>query len=282
MTAKNLGASVRSRINNKAKADKVNTQFLLTRYSLERLLYRLAVSKHRDSFLLKGALLFDLWYDVPLRPTRDIDLLGFGMAEIPHLIKVFEDLCAIEVEDGISFDVATIKAEEIRKDANYSGTRVTLVGSIDGAKCPVQVDVGYGDAVTPAPQMATYPVMLEDMPAPELRVYPQYTVIAEKFEAIVSLGMANSRMKDYFDLWVLLRNADLDQAILEQAVDATFKRRMTAMPKGIPTGLSDQFAGDKTRKALWNTFVNRNKLKAESLANTVAYLRNRFSFTFDV
>ncbi len=111
--------------------------------------------KHRDSFLLKGALLFDLWYDVPLRPTRDIDLLGFGMAEIPHLIKVFEDLCAIEVEDGISFDAATIKAEEIRKDANYSGTRVTLVGSIDGAKCPVQVDVGYGDAVTPAPQMAT-------------------------------------------------------------------------------------------------------------------------------
>lgn len=282
MRAKNLGASVRSRINNKAKADKVNTQFLLTRYSLERLLYRLAVSKHRDSFLLKGALLFDLWYDVPLRPTRDIDLLGFGMAEIPHLIKVFEDLCAIEVEDGISFDVATIKAEEIRKDANYSGTRVTLVGSIDGAKCPVQVDVGYGDAVTPAPQMATYPVLLEDMPAPELRVYPQYTVIAEKFEAIVSLGMANSRMKDYFDLWVLLRNADLDQAILEQAVDATFKRRMTAMPKGIPTGLSDQFAGDKTRKDLWNTFVNRNKLKAESLANTFAYLRNRFSFTFDV
>lgn len=282
MTAKNLRASVRARINNKAKADKVNTQFLLTRYSLERLLYRLAVSKHRDSFLLKGALLFDLWYDVPLRPTRDIDLLGFGMAEIPHLIKVFEDLCAIEVEDGISFDVATIKAEEIRKDANYSGTRVTLVGSIDGAKCPVQVDVGYGDAVTPAPQMATYPVMLEDMPAPELRVYPQYTVIAEKFEAIVSLGMANSRMKDYFDLWVLLRHTDLDQAILEQAVDATFKRRETAMPKGIPTGLSDQFAGDKTRKDLWDTFVNRNKLEAESLANTVAYLRNRFSFTFNV
>ena len=129
--------------------------------------------------------------------------------------------------------------------------------------------------------MATYPVMLEDMPAPELRVYPQYTVIAEKFEAIVSLGMANSRMKDYFDLWVLLRNADLDQAILEQAVDATFKRRETAMPKGIPTGLSDQFAGDKTCKALWDAFVNRNKLEAESLANTVAYLRNRFSFTFN-
>ena len=281
MTMKNIGASVRERINNKAKADNVNTQFLLTRYALERMLYRLSVSEHRDSFLLKGALLFDLWYDVPLRPTRDIDLLGFGLAEIPHLFKVFEDLCAIEVEDGINFDPVSIKAEEIRKDANYSGTRVTVVGSIDGAKSKVQVDVGYGDAVTPAPEMATYPVMLEDMPAPELRVYPQYTVIAEKFEAIVSLGMANSRMKDYFDLWVLLRNADLQQEILEQAVGATFKRRGTAMPTEIPTGLSDQFAQEKTRVALWEAFVGRNKLNAESLSDTVIFLRERFTFTFN-
>ena len=281
MTMKNIGASVRERIKNKAKADNVNTQFLLTRYALERMLYRLSVSEHRDSFLLKGALLFDLWYDVPLRPTRDIDLLGFGMAEIPHLFKVFEDLCAIEVEDGINFDPVSIKAEEIRKDANYSGTRVTVVGSIDGAKSTVQVDVGYGDAVTPAPEMATYPVMLEDMPAPELRVYPQYTVIAEKFEAIVSLGMANSRMKDYFDLWVLLRNADLQQAILEQAVEATFKRRGTAMPVETPTGLSDRFAQEKTRVALWDAFVSRNKLKAESLSDTVIYLRERFEFALN-
>jgi hypothetical protein len=281
MTVKNMGASVRSRINNKAKADHVNTQFLLTRYALERMLYRLAVSTHRDSFLLKGALLSDLWYDVPLRPTRDIDLLGFGIAEMPHLIQVFEDLCAIEVEDGINFDSASIKAEEIRKDANYSGTRVTLVGTIDGAKCTVQVDVGYGDAVTPAPEIAMYPVMLEDMPAPELRVYPRYTVIAEKFEAIVSLGMANSRMKDYFDLWVLLRHADLEQGILVQALEATFKRRGTAMPAVTPAGLSDQFAAEKSRVALWDAFVGRNKLEAESLSNTVIYLRERFAFAFD-
>lgn len=276
MTIKNIGASVRTRINNKAKEDKVNTLFLLTRYALERMLYRLSVSEHRDSFLLKGALLFDLWYDVPLRPTRDIDLLGFGMAEIPHLLKVFEDLCAIEVEDGINFEATSIKAEEIRKEANYSGTRVTLIGMIDGAKCTVQIDVGYGDAVTPAPEMATYPVMLKDMPAPELRVYPQYTVIAEKFEAIVSLGMANSRMKDYFDLWVLLRNATLDLAILEQAVQATFKRRGTALLTDTPVGLSNQFSLDKSRVDLWDAFVGRNKLKAESLPDTVTYLRERF------
>ena len=276
MTIKNIGASVRTRINNKAKEDKVNTLFLLTRYALERMLYRLSVSEHRDSFLLKGALLFDLWYDVPLRPTRDIDLLGFGMAEIPHLLKVFEDLCAIEVEDGIKFEATSIKAEEIRKEANYSGTRVTLIGTIDGAKCTVQIDVGYGDAVTPAPEIATYPVMLKDMPAPELRVYPRYSVIAEKFEAIVSLGMANSRMKDYFDLWVLLRNATLDSAILEQAVHATFKRRGTALQTDTPVGLSDQFSLDKSRVDLWDAFVGRNKLKAESLPDTVTYLRERF------
>ena len=276
MTIKNIGASVRTRINNKAKEDKVNTLFLLTRYALERMLYRLSVSEHRDSFLLKGALLFDLWYDVPLRPTRDIDLLGFGMAEIPHLLKVFEDLCAIEVEDGINFEATSIKAEEIRKEANYSGTRVTLIGTIDGAKCTVQIDVGYGDAVTPAPEIATYPVMLKDMPAPELRVYPRYSVIAEKFEAIVSLGMANSRMKDYFDLWVLLRNATLDSAILEQAVQATFKRRGTALQTDTPVGLSDQFSLDKSRVDLWDAFVGRNKLKAESLPDTVTYLRERF------
>jgi len=278
MTAKNIGASVRARIHNKAKTDQVNTQFLLTRYALERLLYRLAVSEHRDNFLLKGALLFDLWYDVPLRPTRDIDLLGFGIAEIPYIMGVFEDMCAIEVEDGITFDSSTIKAEEIRKDANYSGTRVTLIGTIDGAKCSVQVDIGYGDAVTPAPEMATYPVMLEGMPAPELRVYPQYTVIAEKFEAIISLGMANSRMKDYFDLWVLLRNSELDQVVLERAVLATLVRRGTVLPAGIPSGLSDQFAADKSRKALWDAFVARNKLSADPLEITVRHLRDRFSF----
>jgi hypothetical protein len=281
MTVKNIGASVRARIHNRAKAENVNTQFLLTRYALERMLYRLAISEHRDSFLLKGALLFDLWYDVPLRPTRDIDLLGFGIAEIPHLIEVFQNLCALEVEDGINFDAASIKAEEIRKDANYSGTRVTVVGQIDGAKCTVQVDVGYGDAVTPAPEMASYPVMLEDMPAPELRIYPRYTVIAEKFETIVSLGMANSRMKDYFDLWVLLRHANLEQEILGQAIQATFKRRKTAIPANVPIGLSDQFATEKSRIALWDAFVDRNKLEAESLLETVLYLREQFAFAFD-
>jgi hypothetical protein len=281
MTVKNTGASVRARILNKAKAEQVSAQFLFTRYALERLLYRLAISEHCDHFLLKGALLFDLWYDVPLRPTRDIDLLGFGLAEIPYLFSVFEDLCAIEVADGIHFEPATIQAEEIRKYANYSGIRVTLVGTIDGAKCPIQVDVGYGDAVTPESEMAAYPVMFEDMPQPNLRVYPKYTVIAEKFEAIVSLGMANSRMKDYFDLWVLLRHGDLDQNILHDAVKATLRRRGTEIPRSVPNGLSNQFATDKTRIALWGAFIKRNQLEAGTLESTVEFLRSQFDFVFD-
>lgn len=244
MNTKNLSASVRARLLNKAKADGVDFQLLLTRYALERLLYRLSISKEKNHFLLKGALLFDLWYDVPLRPTRDIDLLGFGLAEIPHLLTVFKNLCELKVDDGITFDPTTVKAEDIRKEANYSGTRVTLIGLVDSAKCPVQIDIGYGDAVTPAPESAVYPVMFDDMPKPLLRVYPRYTVIAEKLDAIISLGMVNSRMKDYFDLWVMLRNSQLDHATLAQAVNATLNRRGTTKPIGIPLGLGEQFATD--------------------------------------
>lgn len=280
MTTRNSAASVRARLLNKARAQGVDFQLLLTRYGLERLLYRLSVSRERDNFLLKGALLFDLWYDVPLRPTRDIDLLGFGLAEIPLLLDAFEGICAIEVDDGITFDSASIRADEIRKEANYAGIRLTLTGTIDGARCPVQIDVGYGDAVTPAPESARYPVMFSDMPAPTLRVYPRYTVVAEKLEAIISLGMANSRMKDYFDLWVILRDAELDQTILVQAIEATLNRRGTRKPSGVPIGLSEQFSSDQQKLMQWKAFINRNQLTAASLEQTVQDLRTALMFLF--
>jgi len=280
MNTRNISASVRARLLNKAQKENVDNNLILTRYALERLLYRLSISPEKDHFLLKGALLFDLWYDVPLRPTHDIDLLGFGIAEIPHLISVFEGLCAEQVDDGIFFDLESLKAEEIRKEANYSGIRVTLVGLIDGAKCPVQVDVGYGDAVTPAPDSAIYPVMFDEMPAPLLRVYPRYTVVAEKLEAIISLGMANTRMKDYFDLYVILRDKQLDRITLMQAVSATLNRRGTIKPKSIPLGLSERFSADAQKNLQWNAFVNRNKLKTESLGTTVRCLRDELDFLF--
>lgn len=281
MNTKNLGASIRARILNKAKADGVEFQQLLTRYALERFLYRLSISDEREHFLLKGALLFDLWYDVPLRPTRDIDLLGFGFGEIPHLLTVIKNLCEIDVSDGINFDSATVKAEEIRKEANYSGTRVTFIGLIDGAKCPVQIDIGYGDAVTPAPESAVYPVMFDEMPKPLLRVYPRYTVVAEKLDAIISLGMANSRMKDYFDLWIILKDSQLDRFTLAQAVQATLNRRGTGKPTNMPLGLSEQFANDSQKNIQWNAFVKRNNLKAETLSVTVNFLVTELAFLFE-
>ncbi len=212
MTGPDIGASIRARLLNKAKAEGQDFNLILTRYALERLLYRLGSSSHAERFLLKGALLFDLWFDIPHRPTRDVDLLGFGPAEIPILEAVFRDLCvgASEPDDGIRFQAETVRGMDIRKEANYAGIRVTLVGLLAGARCSVQVDVGFGDAVTPAPESVDYPVMLPELPAPRLRAYPRYTVVAEKLDALVTLGIANSRMKDYFDLWVLARQADFD------------------------------------------------------------------------
>lgn len=235
-----------------------------------RLLYRLSISRHREKFLLKGALLFALWFDEPHRPTRDADFLGFGPADLPTLETVFREICAVPAEDGIVFDPSSVKATAIREEANYAGIRITLMGTLDGARCPIQADIGFGDVVTPAPDETDYPVLLDDLPAPKLRVYPRYTVIAEKFEAIVSLGIANSRMKDFFDLWVLTRHSALDAVILRRAVTATFMRRGTPLPTAAPVGLSDEFAADATKQTQWRAFVARNQLEAQRILRNVA------------
>lgn len=269
----NLGASIRARLLNRAKAENVEFGLMLTRFALERLLYRLSVSRHRDQFLLKGALLFDLWFDEPHRPTRDADFLGFGTADTATLKAAFQEICTVQVADGVVFDPKTVRAVEIRKDANYAGIRVTLIGTLDGAQCPVQADIGFGDAVTPAPEDTDYPVVLDDLPVPRLRVYPRYTVIAEKFEAITSLGIANSRMKDFFDLWVLTRRSDLNPEIMRRALVATFDRRRTPLPQTTPVGLSSEFVADGAKQKQWSAFVAKNKLSAPSLDDVVAYLR---------
>lgn len=269
----NKPASVRARLLNKAKTERLDYSLVLTRYGLERLLYRLSVSSSKDHFLLKGALLFDMWFDVPHRPTRDMDLLGFGLAEEPLVHETFREICTIECDDGISFDATSIRITEIRKDANYAGLRLQLAGHLDGARCPVQIDIGYGDAVTPAPERALYPVMLEGFPAPHIRVYPRYTVVAEKFEAIVSLGMANSRLKDYFDLWVLLSTQDLDLHLLREAIAATFARRNTILPTDTPLGLTPAFSQDTQKTKQWQAFVRKNQLQAPTLEAIVECLR---------
>lgn len=274
MSQRNRAASVRAKLLNRARETKQDFNLVLTRFAIERLLYRLSVSQYADEFLLKGALLFDLWFDIPHRPTRDADFLGFGSAELPQLASVFKGVCAIDADDGVIFRADSVQAIEIRKDANYAGVRITLLGLIDGARCPVQIDIGFGDAVTPGPEDVSYPVMLPEFDAPKIRVYPRCTVVAEKLEALVSLGITNSRMKDYFDLWILSCHTDFDGDTLRRAIRATFDRRKTALPAAVPFGLSDGFAADGQKQTQWLAFLRKNKLQALSLDDTVAMLRD--------
>lgn len=272
MKERNIGASVRGRLQNYARSRGQDFNLVLTRYAIERLLFRISRSRHSGQFLLKGALLFDLWFDLPHRPTRDADFLGFGSAELPYIEEVFREICAADEADGVIFQPDTVRAAEIRKDANYAGVRVTLLGVIDGARCSVQVDIGFGDAVTPAPEDVEYPVMLEGFPAPKLRAYPRYTVVAEKFEALTSLGIANSRMKDYFDLWVLAHQAEFHGEVLRQALQATFGRRKTPLMNTPPVGLTEDFALDAKKLTQWQAFVRKNRLDAPSLGQVVLAL----------
>lgn len=269
----NVAASVRARLLNVAKAQGVDFNQVLVRFALERILYRLTQSPHADCFLLKGALLFTLWYDMPHRATRDADLLGFGARDLDSVAQVFRDIAAVTANDGIVFDPASVTVEEIRKEAGYGGVRVIIAGELAKARCKTQIDVGFGDAVTPAPVDSVYPVMLDDLPAPRLRAYPAYTVIAEKLHAIALLGMTNSRLKDYFDLSVLLERETLDTDLLARAIKATFERRGMAALEALPVGLTNEFAHDASRQTLWLAFLKRNALLPESLPTIVDRLR---------
>jgi len=270
---KDLAASVRARLLNVAKAQGVDFNQVLVRFALERILYRLSQSAHADHFLLKGALLFTLWYDLPHRTTRDADLLGFGPSDLESIAKTFRDIASVEVEDGIVFDPATVNVEEIRKDAGYAGARVLITGELAKARCKTQIDIGFGDAVTPGPVHAVYPVLIADLPAPRLRTYPVYTVISEKLHAIVLLGMANSRLKDYLDLWVLLDREALNAHTLARAIAATFLRRGMPVPAALPVGLTDEFATDSSRQAMWHAFLKKNEITITPLSEVVAKLR---------
>ena len=270
----NLSASILARLLTLAKQRGDDYNLLLNRFGMERLLARVSMSPHADRFLLKGALLFALWYDTPHRPTRDADLLGFGPDDEASLIATFRDIAAMDLGDGIVFDPDSVKADAIREDNTYGGTRITLVARIGSARCALQIDVGFGDAVTPGPQTVAYPTLLGDFPAPTLRVYPVYTVIAEKYQAMVMLGQANSRMKDFFDLAVIARRTELDGATLAAAIAATFSRRQTALPTERPLALTQQFSEDAAKLRQWQAFLNKNRIEAASLGDTVALLDN--------
>jgi hypothetical protein len=254
---KNVAASVRQRLYNMAKKRGDDFQILLTRYTIERLLYRLGHSPHRAGFILKGATLFSLWGDEPYRATRDLDLLGIGKSDLSRLRDIFRELCRLQVEnDGIRFDPDTVDAVPIREDADYGGVRVTLVAYLDRARVPVQVDVGFGDALVPLPEDVVFPTIL-DFPSPKLRAYRRETVVAEKFQAMVMLGLANSRMRDFYDVWQLSLRFGFEGSLLRDAINATFTRRRTQLPAEAPTALTASFYEDPAKSVQWRSFLRR-------------------------
>ncbi|MCX7027689.1 MAG: nucleotidyl transferase AbiEii/AbiGii toxin family protein [Spirochaetes bacterium] len=273
MTPDGRAISVHDRLLNQAHAAGEDFNLLVTHYALERFLYRISMSVYKDRFLLKGALLFDLWFDTPRRPTRDADLLGFGTLDMDKMAATMREICAIECDDGMVFLGNSVKTHEIREDASYGGIRVDLLGMLGNARCPIQIDVGFGDIVTPKPIDVLFPTILDDNPAPALRAYPKETVIAEKLEAIVVLGMANSRMKDYFDLHVLFSETRLDVQVVRAAISATFKRRETLMSKELPIGLTDEFAENAQKIQQWNAFLYKNRIDAPALSVVVEAIR---------
>jgi len=257
---KDLGASVQAKLRNLARERGDDVQLLLTQFVLERLLHRLAASPHAGTFLLKGAMLFAAWTKVPHRATRDLDLLGQGDAELPRLVTIFRDIALTNVEpDGVAFDSSSVVATRIREDQIYQGVRVTMNATLATAKIDVQVDVGFGDAVHPGPVVVNYPSLL-GMPTPQLRAYPRETVVAEKFQAMVSLGELNSRMKDFYDLRVLAAQFPFDGDSLGGALRATFLRRSTDLPQTEPIALRDEFAERKEKQLQWSAFLRRSRL----------------------
>lgn len=260
-----LAASVHRRLLNISLESGDSFNLLLSRYAIERLLYRLSLSPHANQFVLKGALLFLVWQISDHRPTRDLDLLGYGDDSAERLRAVFRALCTLEVErDGITFLPDSIEARQIREEQEYGGQRITIMAMLGRARIPVRVDVGFGDAVLPPAVEAEYPTLLS-FPGPRLRVYSREAVISEKLHAMVTLDLTNSRMKDFYDLWILSRRFEYGGRTLVSAIKATFDRRQTALLIDAPIALTNAFGSNADKVTQWNAFLRRNGLNVDEL-----------------
>ena len=256
---KNVPASIRQKLLNLAHERNQDFGLVLTKYALERILFRLSKSKFRDSFVLKGALLFELWTHQQYRPTRDADFLATGNNSPERFVEIFREISTVKVQDdGLRFDPKTVKAERIKEDADYQGVRVTFTAVLQKARIPIQIDVGFGDVITPGPIDTQYPTLL-DLPAPRLLAYPRETVVSEKLEAIVKLGIANTRMKDFHDLHSLSVTFAFGGQTLVQAIRGTFEHRHTNLPaNGIPLAFTPEFYADDSKVKQWNAFCTKN------------------------
>ena len=276
---KNVAASVLARLRNVAKSANVVYLEILNRYAIERMLKRIELSDYASKCILKGGTLFILWSDdFSYRPTMDADLEFRGDGSPETLLKMFRKIATIDLsdEDGLVIDQSSIKAENIRDDDEYGGVRVRMLAYIGTVRIPVQFDIGVGDAITPVARKANFPVLLGGS-IPRLRVYPRETVIAEKFETIVKRGLANSRMKDYYDLLMLCRDSAVNPDVVRAAIVRTFNRRKTPIPTECPFGLSDEFAKNAMKITQWTAFLRKNRIDALNmeLSEVVSEIRTR-------
>ena len=277
---KNIAASVRHRLLNRARTEGRAFQELATLYAMERFLFRLGRSPHVDRFVLKGGLMTLTWAGEYARITRDIDLLGRGTNSVSAVVERVREVLAVEVDDGMRFDVTSVVGSEITVETAYLGVRVAFVGELSGMILRMQVDVGFGDAVVPEPRWLDYPELL-DFGAPRLLGYPAEATLAEKLHAVVVLGFANSRMKDYYDLWTAARLGVVTAEGLGEAIRHTFSRRGTALPEWLPEGLTAAFSDDSSKQAQWAGFVRKSRLQAPSLAEVVEVAAGLANEAFD-
>ncbi|MDH0865941.1 nucleotidyl transferase AbiEii/AbiGii toxin family protein [Mitsuaria sp. GD03876] len=277
--SRNVAASVRARLKHLISPT-ADFNLLTTRFGLERLLYRLSISRHNQSFLLKGALLFTLWYQDRRRPTRDADLMAFSPTDVDLLVALFKEVCVVPADDGVTFDPDSVRG--VALNTSKAGVvRITLMGDLARARLPIQIDIGHGDAVTPGPMFVTFPPLLGDLPPPQLLAYPKPTAIAEKLHAIWSHGALNTRMKDYYDLDILLHDDEVDIRALHPAIRATFANRGTPPPDptsaALPSGLTEAFARNPVKASMWLAFLKKNRLPlcplSEVIERLVASLR---------
>ena len=251
--------SLLHRLKNVARNERVDAQLIQSRYVAERLLDRLARSPYRDKFVLKGAMLYVVWKGDAYRATRDLDLFGDISADPVKLVEIFREICAISSSDSLSFPPDAIRAEAIRETADYGGIRVHLVATIGRTRLPLVVDIGFGNAIEPAPRLASFPAIFDDA-APRVFVYPREAAVAEKLQTVVALGEANSRLKDYYDLYVWSHRFPFDGSTLARSVAATFQRRHTEVPAGIPPSLTAAYFSSPTRNTEWRAYLKAGRL----------------------
>jgi predicted nucleotidyltransferase component of viral defense system len=265
---KNIAASVKQRLLNMARAQGRAFDILLVRFALERLLFRLSQSAHRDNYILKGGMLVTQWLDHDNRETRDADFLGFGEADVETIKTVFAEIMAIAGDHGLEFDIGALTATTIREETEYGGIRLKTSVYLERTRIPVTLDIAFGDALVDAAQSIDYPSLL-DMERPHIRAYPPAQVIAKKFQAVVALGLANGRMKDFYDLWAIPKAMPVEAQALDAAIAATFERRETAIPTEPPSGLSAMMADDPDAQRRWRAYIDSLDLPAPELGEVL-------------